>query len=176
MQNKIEIMNSKFIPNSRITHKPKTWEWSSKPISKSEREKEDRGHKEYKDKMESEKVRIESIPLEQLSFRDLYQFPFHQAKYGAWVYDKDSHFIFQFLAGKEEDRKEIINILNGEKQTKIVQEVTHKGGEILVGGIPFILIRGWGGLTGTGAYNLDGEYASKIQDSLAEFIVEKLNK
>ena len=40
----------------------------------------------------------------------------------------------------------------------------------------FILIRGWGNLTGTGSYNLDGEYAGKIQDSLAEYIVEKLNK
>jgi hypothetical protein len=40
----------------------------------------------------------------------------------------------------------------------------------------FILIRGWGNLTGTGSYNLDGEYAGKIQDTLAEYIVEKLNK
>jgi hypothetical protein len=37
-----------------------------------------------------------------------------------------------------------------------------------------ILIRGWGNLTGVGSYNLDGEYAAKIQDTLAEYIVEKL--
>ena len=40
----------------------------------------------------------------------------------------------------------------------------------------FILIRGWGNLTGAGSYNLDGEYAGKIQDTLAEYIVQKLNK
>ena len=39
-------------------------------------------------------------------------------------------------------------------------------GAIIGGGI-FVL-------TGTGAYNLDSEYACKIQDTLEEFIVEKL--
>jgi hypothetical protein len=40
---------------------------------------------------------------------------------------------------------------------------------------PLILIRGWGNLTGCGAYNLDGEYAGKIQDTLEEYIIEKLS-
>jgi hypothetical protein len=162
---------SKFIPKSRITHQVNNYTWSNMNVDYSRVAEDDEDKTDFK----SEKQRIETIPLEQLSFKDLYQFPFHQAKYGNWVYDKNSHFIFQFLAGKEEDRKEIVSILNGEKQTKISQEVTHKDGEILVDGVAIILIRNWGGLTGTGAYNLDGEYASKIQDSLAEFIVEKLS-
>ena len=36
------------------------------------------------------------------------------------------------------------------------------------------MIRGWGNLTGVGAYNLNGDYATKIQDTLAEYIIEKL--
>ena len=36
-------------------------------------------------------------------------------------------------------------------------------------------IRGWGMLTGIGAYNLDIETAAKIQDDFAEYCVKMLN-
>ena len=38
-----------------------------------------------------------------------------------------------------------------------------------------ILIRGWGNLTGIGAHNLSVEEAANIQDTFADFIVERLN-
>ena len=36
-------------------------------------------------------------------------------------------------------------------------------------------IRGWGNLTGAGAHNLSVEEAANIQDTFADFIVERLN-
>ena len=167
-------MSSKFIPNSRITHKPQTWEWSSKPYSKAERKKKKKTES-YRDKMESEKQRIQAIPLEKLSFRDLYTEPFKDTSRIGWVYS-GNNFVFQFLSDNDETNKKCLQILNGELLEYNRHDVKHLNGEILVNDRPFILIRGWGNLTGGGAYNLDAEYASKIQDSLAEFIVEKLSK
>lgn len=130
--------------------------------------------------LQSEKQRIESIPLEELSFRDLYQFPFHQAKYGSWVYDANSNFIFQFEFDNKDTREKAVAILNGEFESNKDNKFVHEDGMIYLEKDgerkEFILIRGWGSLTGTGSYNLDGEYAGKIQDTLAEYIVEKLNK
>ena len=37
-------------------------------------------------------------------------------------------------------------------------------------------IRGWGNLTGTGGYNLSEESAMIVQDTLAEYIIQRLNK
>ena len=74
----------------------------------------------------------------------------------------------------------IINILNGEIEPTKENIVKHKEGIIYVEkegkDKPLIMIRGWGNLTGIGGYNLNGEYAGKIQDTLAEYIVERLSK
>jgi len=114
-----------------------------------------------------------------LSFKDLYEFPFHQAKYGSWVYDKNSNFIFEFENGTKEVRDKLIQILNGELEEYNRREVRENDGYIEVKVEDkwhnLILIRGWGSLTGVGGYNLDGEYAGKIQDTLADYIKEKLS-
>ena len=36
-------------------------------------------------------------------------------------------------------------------------------------------MRGWGMLTGVGGYNLDAEYAAKIQDEFMEYCIKTLN-
>lgn len=165
---------SKYIPNSRIKNKPSSFktEWSSDKIDFSFVGREDA----YINPHIAEKERIEAIPLEQLSFRDLYKFPFHQAKYGSWVYDAKGNFIFQFEFKNGKTREQCIEILNGDWTNHKRQEVKSDGGMIYIDDNPFILIRGWGNLTGCGAYNLDGEYAGKIQDTLEEYIIEKLSK
>jgi hypothetical protein len=40
----------------------------------------------------------------------------------------------------------------------------------------FILIRGWGNLTGTGAHHFSEEKAVKIQDDFRDWIIYKLSK
>lgn len=175
-------MSSKYIKNSRIKNTigslPPTnneTQWFSFGITQKDREEDALIKKESK-KLKAEKQRIESIPLEDLSFKDLYKFPFHQAKYGNWVYDVDSNFIFQFQFNGKETQEKLIKILNGEIEDYKRQNVTSESGLISIDEKPFILIRGWGSLTGIGGYNLDGEYAAKIQDTLEEYIVEKLSK
>ena len=176
---------SKFIPKSRLNKQTAQWSnflpndyWESRP-TKEDKEQQ----KKYQEDMsfkETEKQRIESIPLEEVSFRDLYQFPFHQAKYGGWVYDVNGNFIFQFQFNNKETQQKTIDVLNGDFVSDKNNKFIHKDGMIYLdkdGELKeVILIRGWGSLTGVGAYNLDSKFAAKIQDTLAEYIVQKLNK
>lgn len=170
-------MSSKFIKKSRISSAPK-YTWSS--FTTPENNKEIEETRLYKERQQKNKDRVEAIPLDTLSFRDLYKFPFHQAKYGSWVYDANSNFIFQFQSGGTVDKEKIINILNGDVDEYNRQELRSEDGLIEINSKgewkELILLRGWGNLTGTGAHNLDGDYAAKIQDTLQEYIVEKLNK
>ena len=142
-------------------------------ISAEEKKKQ----KEENNFLQSEKQRIESIPLEELSFRDLYKEPFREWEYLSNRVYSGEEFAFQFeFFGAEKVRKKILKILNEEITDYERQEVENRNGEIFVEGKHFITIRNWGKLHGTGGYNLDPEYAGKIQDTLAEYIVEKLNK
>lgn len=165
---------SKYIPK-----KPKgPLQWSTFMTLPIRNEQEDKEWEVHKNHQIVTKNRIESIPLEDLTFKDLYQFPFHKAPFGSWVYDKNSNFIFQFEFRNKDVEDTVIAILNEELLEYKKQEISHENGEIYVTVAgekkPFILIRGWGNLTGVGAYNLDSKYAAKIQDTLAEYIVEKL--
>lgn len=167
-------MSSKFIKNSRIVNQPRTYEWTSMASTKEDRE-EKKQMEEYRQKMKTEKARIQAIPLEELSFRDIYTEPFEDMMGMGRIYSGDN-FTFQFLAGGEETKQKCLQILNGEVKEYKRQNITHKNGEISVDGHPFILIRGWGGMVGGGGYNLDERWAARIQDSLEEYIVEKLTK
>jgi hypothetical protein len=157
--NKLDEIMSKYIPKRRI--QPITFEWSSNS----------KPQKEWVNQFIEKKKRIESIPLENLTFIDLYKFPFHIEKYGSWVYDAESNFIFQFEFRNEETRNKVIDILNGDCKEYKKQVIENRQGEIFINGNNFITIRGWGNLTGCGALNLNGDYAAKIQDTLAEYIV-----
>lgn len=167
---------SKFIPKSRFGNGVVTsnkYDWSSKAYSKKEEDED----KSYRTNMRNEKERIESIPLEKLSFTDIYTEPFTEMM--SWIYSGDS-FCFQFLNGSDESNKKVLDILNGDITTYKRQDLKNDDNTIKIfindNWVDYILIRGWGNLTGTGAYNLAGEYACKIQDTLAEFIMNKLKK
>jgi hypothetical protein len=128
----------------------------------------------------TEKQRIESIDIDDLTFKDLYKLPFRLCKYSGWVRDANSNFIFQFEISDKEVQQKIIDFLNGDIESINRYKFTTDNGLISLHlenkAIDFILIRGWGNLTGTGAYNLDAKYAAKIQDTLAAWLVDKLNK
>ena len=109
---------------------------------------------------------------------NFYKIPFTK-EYGIeWVYDLKGNFIFQFVAdyklpeGRLSDM--ILSIMNGVKPAiKLNLSISEEDRNIiLLKGSPFILIRGWGNLTGTGAHNFSTEKAAKIQDDLANWIVE----
>lgn len=126
---------------------------------------------------------------------NFYTLPLHLAKFGSWVYDAKSNFVFQFdgvmntfdskrdsgfTEGVDEMRKNIINSLNSELHEPIQElELTVNPGdptEILNKGELIITIRGWGNLTGVGANNFSDKKASKIQDDFRDWILYKLSK
>lgn len=124
------------------------------------------------------------------TYKDIYKFPLRKAKYGSWVYDAESNFVFQFEAkfekgdyqkGWQEFEQKIIDCLNDVKPLELKEKSNFSLSEgnifITQNGIKshIITIRGWGNLTGIGAHNLSGEEAANIQDTFAEFIVNKLN-
>lgn len=113
--------------------------------------------------------------MKQLNF---YKLPFKKEFGIEWVYDSGGNFIFQFVVdyklseGRLSDM--VLSMMNGVKPpVKLNLSVSEEDrNTIMLKGRPFILIRGWGNLTGTGAHNFPVEKAAKIQDDLADWIVE----
>ena len=109
------------------------------------------------------------------TYKDVYELPLEDS-YG-WVYDQKGNFVFQFMIGDEKTEQKILDVINGKENFKNLDLVfKHDRGQIVdKSGLVVILIRGWGNLTGTGAMNLSNEEAANIQDTFANFIVERLN-
>ena len=125
------------------------------------------------------------------TYQDIYEFPLHKSKYTSWVFDKKGNFVFQFepkftkegefLEGWKDFEDKILDCLNGKSNMNYDGVFTLENGEIFAQktGINIVLhiitIRGWGNLTGIGAHHLSAEEATNIQDTFAEFIINKLN-
>ena len=109
------------------------------------------------------------------TYKEFYQLPL-EYQHG-WIYDQKGNFVFQFMIDDEKTEQKILDVINGKENFKNLDLVfKHEQGRIVdKSGLPIILIRGWGNLTGTGAMNLSVEEASNIQDTFANFIVERLN-
>ena len=120
------------------------------------------------------------------SFRDIYSFPFFDAYVDedGWrskkVYDRNNNFIFEFKHVTDNAQINMLEIINGEKESESDLLYFHREGTIWARGdmaeTRVIDIRGWGNLTGTGGYNLSEESAMIVQDTLAEYIIQRLNK
>lgn len=80
-----------------------------------------------------------------------------------------------------EERKRIIDQINGKTEiNRFTEKLRYEGESSTIylenGGddLIFIIIRGWGNLTGTGGHNLDVEKAAEIQDEFGEYIIKRL--
>ena len=111
------------------------------------------------------------------TYSDIYKFPLHIQKYSSWVWDEADNFVFQFEFRDAEKRELLVKVINGEcNLTNTSLVFHHKDGYILTqDNDQVILIRGWGGLTGIGGHNLEQVEAANIQDTFADYIVERLN-
>lgn len=126
------------------------------------------------------------------TYKDIYVFPLRKDSELDWVYDEAGNFVFQFEPkyNKEGYRsgylsfvEKSLKVLNGEKVERTTDYTFFHESERIYYMIPettervhIITIRGWGNLTGIGAHNLPAEEAANIQDTFAEFIVDKLNE
>lgn len=109
------------------------------------------------------------------TYKDVYRFPLRNSQIGR-VKDADNQFVFQFQFHELLLQNNIIAIINGTEKPKSQRKFIHKDGIIEEMGKEYILIRGWGNLTGTGGHNLPLEEAANVQDTFAEFIVNQLNQ
>jgi hypothetical protein len=113
------------------------------------------------------------------TFKDVYLFPFELMDDDFhWVYDKKGNFVFQFEVHDKEKKKKLLAVINGEDNlTNPELSFVHKDGCVTDSktGVDVILIRGWGNLTSPNGFNLSPEEAANVQDTLADYIVEKLN-
>ena len=120
-----------------------------------------------------------------------YKQPFRLHKYSGWVYDAKHNFVFEFeehneftnhqyTEGIKEMREQVLFSLNSLNHEPIVDfnlsVNPYDPKQILKDGKTFILIRGWGGLTGIGRYNFDSYKAIKIQDDFRNWLIYKLTK
>lgn len=94
------------------------------------------------------------------------------------VCDQGGNFVFQFCHFGANNNIALDAINGKSKLTSKHQFYSDDEGYICrkEDDLRMILIRGWGNLTGIGGHNLSGEDAANIQDTMAKYIVEQLNK
>lgn len=110
------------------------------------------------------------------NFKEVYKFPFENHHHG-WVYDDGENFIFQFEIDDDKMCALLLQVINGKANLKNNElSFRHDCGYIVSNKDQnVILIRGWGNLTSPNCLNFEYEDAMSIQDTLADYIVERLN-
>lgn len=110
------------------------------------------------------------------NFKEVYKFPFSDHHDG-WIYDDAENFIFQFEIDDEKMCELLLQVINGKVNLKNKELLfRHEEGYIISNTEQkVILIRGWGNLTSPNCLNFEYEDAMFIQDTLADYIVERLN-
>lgn len=122
-----------------------------------------------------------------MDFKEAFGFPIKHAIVGALgtkhnkVFDFTPSWLYPNCYKITEDsEKKVIDILNGNSiPLKMKIDLSYMDGMVYINhdGVikEFILIRGWGHLTGSGGLNLKPEVAAKLQDDLGNYIVETLS-
>ena len=129
---------------------------------------------------------VHSEPLQQCSvvgsafktFNEVYKLPFERRlNFDSWIYDQNRNFCFQFEKYRDNENDLLLQVINGEKKLENKDLIfTHKNGEIKDNnGNHWITIRGWGNLTSPNCLGFSPEEAANIQDTLAEYIIQRLN-
>lgn len=118
------------------------------------------------------------------TFKDVYELPFKflHEEYTTHVVpnNTDNGTVFHFIVQDRVLRRKLLDVINGNAKLPdngYVFSYDKTDGQVKdQNGKPALMIRGWGYLTGVGSLNLSTEEAVNIQNSLAEYIVNQLNK
>lgn len=104
-----------------------------------------------------------------------FKLPLKHDEYASFmVWTEDNERAIDIIRDDKKLQKDIIKTLNGEKDDFSIGILTYENGEIFENGKILLRIRSWGNLTGIGGHNLPAKEAAAIQDSFAEWIIEKL--
>lgn len=116
------------------------------------------------------------------TFKDVYELPFVLSECSGWVYDQKRNFCFQIELHSQNAQKILLNSINDIRPLKNKNlSFESEKGEIKIKdtsnglGKCVILIRGWGNLISQNGFGFTPKEAAHVQDTLAEYIVEKLN-
>lgn len=138
-------------------------------------EREERG-RAFSEKMEFLQKHPESLTAD--SWKNVWQLPLHKDKYCDWVWSANDVPAMTSFREEWEDTEvveEIVQIVNGERESSFLPEWSADGCDVLYQGEYAFCVRGWGHLTGCGALNLPAELAAKIQDGFVKYIIDRLN-
>ena len=109
-----------------------------------------------------------------MNFKDYFKLPLRLVC-GFMVFSENSQKVFDFLVDlTEEQRQQCLDIINGIAAPIVKRNYQYVNGVVYMNETPFIRLRGWGYLTGTGGKNLSAEDAVEIQNQLGNYIVDKL--
>lgn len=120
-------------------------------------------------------------------FKNYFKFPLKMWEdFDVKVFTNDNKMAFDWLINLPREVKDkFVAKINGETLVmKVKKEFWHENGVVFCKMLEgehkdtvykLFRIRGWGMLTGIGAYNLDVETAAKIQDDFTEYCVKMLN-
>lgn len=106
-----------------------------------------------------------------------FKMPFKNG-FDVYIFDASGNPVANFIGEfTEGSRDKIVDCINGnyKSECKNIFELSKDKDYILMDEIPILLIRGWRHLTGVGGYGLSPEKAIEVQNSLAEYICERLN-
>lgn len=144
---------------------------------------------ETQKRLEEKSRKLKSVKLsDPPHWSDVYELPFKHLGAGR-IYDANSTFMFQIETRlKDSGYEKLLEVFNGEKKVKekinckVVDEIMIQCDAFVVKATDerqfadFILIRGWGGLTGNGygGRALNSDKASQIQNSLRDYLIERI--
>lgn len=114
--------------------------------------------------------------MSKVTFEQAFKFPLSgQCSY---IFDQDNAVVLQFINNKQtlEERMKVLSIINEESDQDESSIYSHVDGYIFKDNYPYISIRSWGRLTSPAVFNLPSDEAVKLQDELAEFIINRLTK
>lgn len=109
-----------------------------------------------------------------MTFKEVYRPPFTTD--GVFVYGQGN--VVALMPGDTDCPYEILeracHVLNGVVPSKGNRKIGCDGPEIYLNGDLFLVVRGWGYLTGVGGLNLPHDEAARIQDDFARWVAGRL--
>jgi len=121
---------------------------------------------------------IDRLKGKDITFEEFYKAPYNQDSFcPIYGFSSNGMKCFSAFTYKAQDElANIIKLLNGEGGEKYdKKDVVVDKAELYIKG-NFILVRGWGELTGVGALALPIDKASKIQNGFIDWIVKTITK
>jgi hypothetical protein len=119
-----------------------------------------------------------------MTFKEAYKFPLSVLDGTVWTRDENMAFMFanNVLADDPHilswhGQFNVVKSINGYEADLAPLELSYnpKDATISLNGKTFLIIRGWGHLTGSGGLNLPEDTATRLQDEFAEYIIKQLS-